>query len=357
MMVKYPSINQFRHVVESVKRQAEFTGLTDTGEAGYDAKRAKPSLTFTGHVKLHGTNAGIGFVPNGAPVFQSRERVLAPGAQDNAGFAQWGTEQGAASVEALRQAAESCRKHPDSTLHVYGEWVGRGINPKTAIGSLPDRLVVFGLKETLVPATDNHPGVFEWLSVEMLAQAFWGAKGPVLTVEESVQFITDFKTYEMTIDFNRPEDFLAPLEALTLEVETCCPVAQALGKEGLGEGIVWTCQDPVFGHLTFKTKGEKHKGTKNARLVQIEPEVLASLDAFVDAVLTESRLEQGLEQVRDATGRVTLDQVGAFLKWVGQDVMKEELDTLQASGLDRKQAMGRINHKAKAWLMPRLAQV
>ena len=38
------------------------------------------------------------------------------------------------------------------------------------------------------------------------------------------------------------------------------------------------------------------------------------------------------------------------------DVLKEESDTLATSGLEKKQAMSRINHRAKAWLLPRLAK-
>ena len=39
-----------------------------------------------------------------------------------------------------------------------------------------------------------------------------------------------------------------------------------------------------------------------------------------------------------------------------EDVLKEESDTLATSGLEKKQAMSRINHRAKAWLLPRLAK-
>lgn len=109
--------------------------------------------------------------------------------------------------------------------------------------------------------------------------------------------------------------------------------------------------------LEFKTKGAKHKGTKNSRLVQIAPEVLASRQAFADAVTTESRLEQGYDLLRVQLGSVGMDHIGAFLAWFGKDVIKEEADTLESSGLSRQDVMGDINRRASAWFRARVAQV
>lgn len=346
----YSSIDQFRHVVADVRHKAEYIGQDTNNKPMYDSSRRKPVLTFRGTVKLHGSNCGVAFdLLSGTVEAQSKERVLTV-VDDNFGFAAWATSpEGAEDLSKLRElmlrAAAARVGEPIIALRAFGEWCGPNVNGKTAIGQLPTRWVVFGL---LVTTSD---GAETWLSVEPVANE-WVFQ---LNEEPSlIHFITHYQQYFVDIDFNAPEASLEELERLTLEVEMECPVAKALGVSGLGEGIVWECHDPKYGRHRFKTKGTKHKGTRNSRLVQIAPEVLASMDAFTDAVLTESRLEQGYDLIRADHGTVTEDHIGLFLKWVGQDVLKEEADTLEASGLERKQVMGRINHRAKTWLMPRL---
>jgi hypothetical protein len=76
----------------------------------------------------------------------------------------------------------------------------------------------------------------------------------------------------------------------------------------------------------------------------------------VSAVLTESRLQQGLDEIISRHGKATLDHMGDFLMWVGKDVMKEESDTLKASGLDRKEVMNLVNRRAKEWVIPRFSR-
>lgn len=52
--ISFPSIEQFRHVVASVNRQANYVGAGVNGDAIYDPNLPKPVLTFKGTVKLHG---------------------------------------------------------------------------------------------------------------------------------------------------------------------------------------------------------------------------------------------------------------------------------------------------------------
>jgi hypothetical protein len=58
-MIKFPSIDQFRTVVSNINRHYNFVGLDESSEAIYDHTLPKPTLTFTGKVKLHGTNAAV----------------------------------------------------------------------------------------------------------------------------------------------------------------------------------------------------------------------------------------------------------------------------------------------------------
>lgn len=347
----FPSIEQYRHIVADVLHRAEYIGKDDDNRPVYDASRAKPVLTFKGTVKLHGSNCGVAVDLQKHVVYaQSKERQLSV-EQDNFGFCAWTkTVEGAIDVAYLAGLALDTvtAESAVTAIRIFGEWCGPKVNGKTGIGQLSTRWVVFAVLATLADGQER------WLPVEPIAAAW--ASEPVGR-PSLVHFVTDYPQYTLDIDFNQPEASLDALEALTLAIEAECPVAKALGGGGIGEGLVWACQDPTFGRHVFKTKGAKHKGTKNSSLVQIAPEVLASLEAFTDAVLTDNRLEQGYSLIEADHGKVTEEHIGLFLKWVGQDVLKEETDTLVASGLERKQVMGCINSRAKKWLMPRLARV
>ncbi|WP_087865316.1 RNA ligase family protein [Comamonas thiooxydans] len=350
-MRTFPSINQLRHVVDTVLHRARYMGHVDAlGKPIYDNTRSLPKLTFKGLVKLHGTNAGLEFDLEGSVTAISKERVLTPH-NDNFGFATR-VSNGPIDIARLHQVLVDTT--PESIKdkvvqwNAYGEWVGKIVNGKTAIGKLPARWVLFNVLYTLVDGTEV------WRGVDAVADC-WHELYPR---SEWIFFISDYRDYEITIDFAVPEAALDQIEFLTLQVEADCPVARGMGGEpGLGEGIVWTLDDPVYGLLVFKSKGRLHKGTKNTRLVQIAPEVMESREAFVDAVLTESRLDQGFEILVGRHPRITLDHIGLFLKWIGQDIMKEESDTLKASGLERKDVMPLVMHAAKAWFLPKIPKV
>ena len=75
-MIKYPSIEQFRNVIRTVKERHDYQGKSENGEPIYQHVSPYPVIKFTGTVKLHGTNAGIVLCKDGTMSFQSRERQL-----------------------------------------------------------------------------------------------------------------------------------------------------------------------------------------------------------------------------------------------------------------------------------------
>jgi hypothetical protein len=62
--VSFPSIEQYRNVCKLVRERAQHDGLP------------LPRLTLFGSVKLHGTNAGIGFTEDGEMWAQSRSLIV-----------------------------------------------------------------------------------------------------------------------------------------------------------------------------------------------------------------------------------------------------------------------------------------
>ena len=291
----FPSIEQFRHTIKKVQDYCKYNG------------EELPEIVFTGRVKLHGTNAAIGYNPETKEIWaQSRSRVINVG-DDNAGFAAWLEE----NKEGILKQMEEC--YPSGGIvHVFGEWCGGNIQKGVSLSSLPKMFVIFNV---------SQDGV--WLSGDA-ATLHYGAL--------NAYDIDTFQTFALSIDFSFPERSIEKLQEITERVEALCPVGHSLGSEGVGEGVVWTSY--VGGQmLRFKVKGEKHSSSKVKVLAAVDIEKMESIAEFVDTVLTESRLEQGLAEIG---GDLDKGRTGDFVRWIVGDVRKEESDTMIASGLLEK---------------------
>lgn len=302
----FPSIEQFRHVCKLVRERAQYDG------------KPLPTILFHGSVKLHGTNAAVGFDAAGEMFCQSRNQIITP-EQDNAGFARWATEN-AQVFPKLR-----------STI-IYGEWCGQGIMKGTGISQLPKMFVPFAIQ------TGDR-----WWTPEEMKTFFF---------HSGLRCIYDFPSWTMLIDFSRPEEFQNDLVALTVKVEEHCPVAQTCGVDGIGEGIVWWAapnDDFNVDGLVFKVKGEKHSETKVKTLAAVDVEKIGNIRELVATIATPHRMEKKLEGVS-----LDIKNTGLFLKAVTEDVMKEESDTIDASGLPKTDVMRGIAMAAKQFFMEQL---
>lgn len=329
-MYPFPSINQFRNVVKTVREQACYTGKNERGEAIYNPAPTYPKLSFTGTVKLHGTNAAIVFDDRGY-TFQSRERVLTREA-DNAGFMAH-MEQWLVPVSVMFQKIMMSSAVPIESIVVYGEWCGGSIQKGVAISGLPKMFIIFAIK------INNQ----------------WVDTANVSCPEASIYNIKDYLGYTIDIDFEHPELVQNRLAELTAEVEACCPIGKAHGKEGVGEGIVWRCTSNPSSEYWFKVKGEKHSASKVKTLASVDVEAVEQINDFVAMAVTESRLEQGLHNlINEQMKPFAMTSMGDFIRWVHQDILKEESDTLQASGIDYKKLNSPIALAAKRWFTTKL---
>jgi hypothetical protein len=125
------------------------------------------------------------------------------------------------------------------------------------------------------------------------------------------------------------------LSELTLAIEEQCPVAKEFGFEGIGEGIVWTAEFKGVVHR-FKVKGEKHSSSKVKTLAAVDTEKLNSITEFVEYAVTDSRFNQALENVFPNNEPVDTKKLGDVIRWVVNDIIKEEMDTLASNGLEPK---------------------
>lgn len=316
-MIKYPSIEQFRHIVRTVQLQHDYQGKDDAGEPIYQHTSPYPVLTLTGTVKLHGTNAGIVRYKSGTVKFQSRERVLTL-EHDNAQFM---STMSGKQLDFLFEGIDF-----NESIAIYGEWCGQGIQTGVAVSQLPRMFVIFGWK------VDG-----QW-------------KHDILKSDRAQQIydIHEFETYSVDVDFNQPEYAQAKIVELTLAVEAQCPVGKYFGIDGVGEGIVFST---VYNGevLRFKSKGEKHSASKVKTIAAVNVEELESLNAFVDYAVIETRLKQGLEKLTEMGKPLDKTSTGDFIRWVIGDIVKEETDTITQNNFDVGKINPLVSKKAKDW--------
>lgn len=346
-MKKFPSIEQFRNVIRAVTDRTRYVSGGGDEEVVFDHTRPLPTLSFRGTVKLHGTNAGI--VWDGATdnlTFQSRERVLAETA-DNAGFWKWGQENYKYIQDMLANIAIG-HVHPErlkeTTVAVYGEWCGKGIQSGVAISQLEKMFVIFAVNVNDV-----------WLDLDSISASL--IPDADLKDRHQIFSITEFPSWEIDIDFEKPHLAQNDLAELTLKVEEKCPVGASFGVEGVGEGIVWIPTDPAWNdsRFWFKVKGEKHSVSKVKTLAPVDVVQIAKLEAFVDYAVTDNRLEQGLNNLLNEQQKpFEMQSLGDFIRWVVNDILKEEMDTITENGFDPKKLGGPISNKARKWYITRM---
>lgn len=331
----FGSIEQFRHVVKSVRDRANFHSAQ------------VPTIKFKGSVKLHGTSASVVLDQKTSEIWsQSRSNVITIEA-DNAGFARF-TDSNMTTFKIMFDNAKQFMTQKDSCISIFGEWCGQGIQKGVAVSQVPKMFVVFGIKE--ITDRDNNTGI--WLSfdqIDLVVSDVFGDKNRIFSANR-------FKTWTIDIDFKSPELAQNELIKITTEVENECPVGKFFGVSSVGEGVVWkaiktTSPEVHIDDLIFKVKGEKHSDSKVKTLAAVDVERVNSIKEFADSVVTDHRLEKMVEKLKQEGGVVESQSIPAFLKLVGQDITKEETDTIVASGFTHKDVMPAVNRLARDWFI------
>lgn len=235
MFSHYPSTEQFRHVITSVKKFAE--------------KRDEelPTLKFVGTVKLHGSNAAIGYQRDIGHWCQSRNKVITP-QKDFEACAKaltpvadpFLTEMVLPQCPAIKEQYELGRK-----IMIFGEWCGGKIQKNVSLFGLPKMFVMFNVQvcKEIEPVEDENGQLVtqssHWLQPEQWSHLKWH--------EKSIYNIYDFQTYAIEINFECPLTAQNKLIEITEAVESQCPVGTHFNRTGLGEGVVWTEWDKSNG--------------------------------------------------------------------------------------------------------------
>lgn len=322
-MKKFTEIEQFRNIIRSVKSHHDFKCYDSDEQPIYRHESPYPILTFNGTIKCHGTNASCVLYKDGHIEYQSRERVLSI-TSDNAKFLLC---MSLVDVKKLFEGIEF-----SDHVALYGEWCGGNIQKGVTISGLPVMWVLFALK------------------IDDIYQDF--SKYPHIKMEDKRIFnIYQFENYKMDIDFNYPEIAQNKLVELTEAVEKECPVGRYFGKpNSIGEGIVWECITDDSRYI-FKCKGEKHSISKVKTIVPIDVEELNGMKEFVEYAVTENRMKQGIDKMVELGKPLDMHTTGDYLRWVYNDIIKEETDVLIKNQIDPKKIGSLISAKARIfWL-------
>lgn len=329
--ISFPDIGQFRNAIRAIKDKTRYIGKDANGDPIYDPLKPLPVLNYSATTKLHGTNFSIVFDQDTKELYyQSRERICTP-ENDNAGAARYFTELFQNHSELIYQLFSPFVIFGQKVV-IYGEWCGKGIQKGVAIAELPKMFVIFAVR-----AGENWVPKSKWKDVKF--------------PQYSIYNIQDYKTYNLTIDFNHPELIQNDIVKIVEEVEKECPVGKAFGVNGIGEGVVWTPDDLEYqdGKYWFKTKGKRHSVSRVKTLVPVDIEKVNSINEFISNVVTDNRCQQSITKLREANKPVDRTSIGDYIKWIYHDIVKEESDIAKASNIDLNKIGGEVAKAAKTW--------
>jgi len=315
--VKFPHVEGFHNLVKNRE---------------YLIRNYGNVITYSGRVKLHGTNAGIRINSDGSVFAQSRSSTITV-ENDNAGFAKWVYENEA--FFAMMSEA--------SDIVIYGEWAGPGVQKNTAVNMLKKKMF-FPFARYVIDV--------DYMDV--------GNNQFAINIHPDIHQIP--WTDKIVIDFDDVDNLTSVtcrINKMIEQIEVEDPfIKQEFNESGIGEGLVFVPIDVDLNRLTysdliFKAKGEKHRVSKQKNAVQINPEVVKNIEDFVQMVVTDQRLEQGFEIVGEATTK----NIGPFLKWMGNDIQREASDELEISGLVWKDVAKSVNTAALIWFKGKIEEI
>jgi hypothetical protein len=323
-MIEMNSIEQFRHVIKSIRKQCGFKGGLKY-----------PVIEATGRVKLHGTNASVVLKPDDSLEVQAKNNVITID-KDHAGFAKFIEERKDIVLNVIKDYKKFLNCEKEDEIALFGEFCGKGINKGAAICEIDKAWFLFGakiLRKTWEDAVWFFDADFDpFFSKQDLK-------------EHRIFYIAPYK--KVQIDFNTPEKANNEIEQIVYEIETECPVAKQLGISGIGEGIVFKF---VYNYICYFFKAKVKK------ITQLDADKISKAREIADKITPIWRLEQMYNETFDTIngGEGDVKKTGDYLRNVIADVHKEDSDIIEEAGLTQKDVNKYISFIARDFLFKRL---
>lgn len=258
---------------------------------------------------------------------QSRNRILTTDL-DNCGFAKFVEQHKKAFQDIIFKLRE---RTGGEHIVLSGEICGKGVQKGVGISQQTEKFLV--ILQVKVDGVWQKVTIWEDLSDET----------------HRIYNIRKFPRYHVVIDMSDTMATFDEIDKMTKEVGKSCPVAAALGTPGTGEGIVWTpCAFPEHSRLWFKSKTDEHCVTpaRNKESRPVSDATLAAMD-LVNDNLTEARLDQGMDYLREFNMEPDMKHLGHFIKWLVEDILKESGTDLNADVVKASKKI--IADRAKDW--------
>lgn len=292
--------------------------------------------SLLGTVKLHGTHAAVLYDEGKLTAF-SRNRRLSP-ESDNHGFAAFVQEKEPEILGIFESIREGFANTHDKRLVLYGEWIGPGIQQKVAVSMLPAPQWVLFDAGVLYP---DREFVYR-IGVTSIAEI---PSARIYNIYRERQFYVQINDIHNELQLDYAKRYI---DDVTQQVQARCPWGERFGIYGIGEGIVWRSDDGLSDYA-FKSKGEEHRlCTKRQRWIE-RALVIEDIAEVIDRVLPRSRLEQGIDYLREMGHPISIQSMNAFLKWVSEDIQDESEHILIERDLIYKQIAKFVNREAASF--------
>ena len=342
MKKRYTKIGKLSQLVKTLIQTAQFVGLDENEEPIFNKNIKLPVIELYGTIKLHGTNAAVVQNPDGTLLFQGRNRYVTI-EEDNAGFAFFADSKTAAFNEIINKLRHNAGLKDSDTVILYGEWAGKGIQKNVGVAELAKSFYIFDI--AVVPETgldDNY-----YLDMTTSDELVSSPDNNIYNLWDNSRF----PVFNVTMDLAQPKLTQNELVQYTDDVEKECPVAKYFGiNNGIGEGIVWRNRARS---VLAKIKGDKHagKGNKVRKTATVDTAKVNSIIEFVEDYVSEERLQQCAAHILDTKGDLEAKQTGDFIRWMINDIISEESDTLANSGLEPKDVNSEIAKTSRIWFL------
>ena len=317
-IVKFESVGQFRNFIKTM----QYLGLRKSN--------------LIGTIKIHGTNSSVGLDLKDNSLFcQSRNRVLSLD-DDNYDFVKYIEDNKSEFLKIFDGIKNKINTENYDSIIIYGEWAGKGIQNKVAVSELDRFFAPFSIRGI-------NKDTIDILDVK-------------LEINESIRFypIETFGIYNVELDLDNVHLAQQEIKNITIAIENECPVGKYFGISGIGEGVVFTDETRTY---SFKSKGEKHSVSKVKTIANVDVEKIKKIQDFIDYAVTENRLNQGIEYLKEMNKELDISSIGDFLRWLANDILKEEQDVITENGLDNdlKSIMKSTSNKGRKWFMDKIS--
>lgn len=323
MFKKWNSIENFRNFYKELIRYIEYNGSKFS------------DFNFYLKVKLHGTNAAIGVSKDGHLFAQKRNSITT--IKDcSTGFAQF--------VADLDEQLDHVRGDLKTVAGqiLFGEWIGPGVQKGTSASLIPDKFFA-------TYALHNPNAVTNFIisyDDQLLPRYLSNITDRIGSIPVSEQVHIDILDQE-SLKLAREK-----MDSLVVQIEKVDPYIKNLfGIEGPGEGYVaysfdhMRLVDGIYHPHKFKIKTEKFAETKSSAGSNVDYEKYAAINTLAFDLCTEARLEQAISEVDH--NDFDMKKIPDFLRWVANDIEKECLNEIEASGFAHKDVFRAISKIAR----------